>query len=110
MSQPNRPASSRSDLPPGAAPSPDAAAQPPLLTTSGIFVIHLRSDSDLARRQLCGRIEHVMSGQSEPFVGLSDMLAFMARYPLAPPAPATNMAAREREGPIPVRVDQQDQD
>jgi hypothetical protein len=52
----------------------------PLLTTGGIFVIHLRSDTDLGRGQICGRIEHVMSGQSEPFVCLADMLDFMERY------------------------------
>lgn len=57
----------------------------PLLTTGGIFVIHLRSDSDLGHRHLCGRIEHVMSGQNEPFGCLSEMLDFMARYPLEPP-------------------------
>ena len=71
----------------------------PLLTTSGIFVIQLRADSDLGRRQLYGRIEHVMSGQSEPFVGLSAMLDFMARHPLEPPAPATSMAPAQAKVP-----------
>jgi hypothetical protein len=45
----------------------------------GAFVIQLRSNSDV-RRRLRGRIEHVMSGQSEAFTSLAGLLAFMARF------------------------------
>src|SRR5262245_23753276 len=51
-----------------------------LHTPAGIFVIHLRSDSDPSQQQLIGRIEHVMSGNSEAFVSLHSLLAFMNRY------------------------------
>ena len=51
------------------------------------FVIQLRSDSDLAQRRLCGRVEHLVSGHSEPFVSLDALLAFMSRH--APDEPAS---------------------
>lgn len=44
------------------------------------FVIQLRSDSDLPRGEMHGRVEHVMSGDSEPFASLEGLVAFMARY------------------------------
>jgi len=47
------------------------------------FVIQLGSDSDLPRRRVRGRVEHVVSGDSEPFTSLESLLAFMARYPAA---------------------------
>jgi hypothetical protein len=53
----------------------------PLLGTGGIFVIQLRSDSNIKRRRLFGRIEHVMSGESERFACLADILDFMTRHP-----------------------------
>ena len=57
-----------------------AATKTPLHTPAGIFVIHLRSDSDLSRQHLIGRVEHVKSGDSEAFVCLADLLAFMNRH------------------------------
>ena len=44
------------------------------------FVVQLRSDSDLAQRQVHGRVEHVVSGESEPFASLDALLAFMNRH------------------------------
>ena len=61
-------------------PDGPAATKTPLHTPAGIFVIHLRSDSDLSRQHLIGRVEHVMSGDSEAFVSLADLLAFMDRH------------------------------
>jgi hypothetical protein len=58
-------------------PDGPAATKTPLHTPAGIFVIYLRSDSDLSRQHLIGRVEHVMSGDSEAFVSLGDLLAFM---------------------------------
>jgi len=60
------------------------AATSPIHIPAGMFVIHLRSDSDLSRQHLVGRVEHVMSGDSEPFVSIHALLAFMGRY-TAPP-------------------------
>ena len=82
----------------------------PLLTTSGIFVVQLRSVSNLGRRQLSGRIEHVMSGRSEPFVCLSDMLDFMGRHPLEPLAPVITMEPAQATIPVPSGIDQHDED
>lgn len=44
------------------------------------FVIQLRSDSDLSRGRFRGRVEHVVTGDSEPFTSLETLVAFMARY------------------------------
>ena len=49
-------------------------------TPEGIFVVHLRSDSDVGRRHLVGRVEHVKSGQDAPFDSIEDLLAFMERH------------------------------
>jgi hypothetical protein len=65
-------------------PDGPAATKAPLHTPAGIFVIHLRSDSDVARQRLIGRVEHVMSGDSEAFVSLADLLAFIDRHPAEP--------------------------
>lgn len=56
------------------------------------FVIQLRSDSDPPHGPLRGRVEHVMSGESEPFASLEDLVAFMARY-----APAREPSESEGE-------------
>jgi hypothetical protein len=61
-------------------PDGPAATKTPLHTPAGIFVIHLRSDSDLSRQHLIGRVEHVKSGDSEAFVSLGELLAFMDRH------------------------------
>ena len=61
-------------------PDGPAATETPLHTPAGIFVIHLRSDSDVSRQSLIGRVEHVMSGDSEGFFSLGDLLAFVDRH------------------------------
>ena len=61
-------------------PDGPAATKTPLHSPAGMFVIHLRSDSDLSRQHLIGRVEHVKSGDSEAFVSLADLLAFMDRH------------------------------
>lgn len=65
---------------------PDRRPTSPRLTPDGTFVVQLRSNSDVGRRRLRGRVEHVMSGQSVQFTSLASLLAFMARY--APTATA----------------------
>ena len=60
----------------------------PRLTPEGTFVIQLRSNSNVQRGRLRGRVEHVMSGQSVQFTSLDSLLAFMARC-----APAQSRAA-----------------
>src|SRR5262249_32304271 len=73
----------------------------PLHTPEWMFVIHLRSDSAVARRHLVGRVEHVMSGESEPFASLDALLAFMARFTDAG-APAESTGT-ERKGGTPMK-------
>lgn len=58
----------------------------PLLTPDGMFVIHLRSDSAAARQHLVGRVEHVKSGDCEPFASLAALLGFIDRHVPAQPA------------------------
>src|SRR5262245_31782024 len=60
--------------------SPMTTENARLHTPAGIFVVHMRSDSDPSRQQLMGRIEHVMSGASEPFASLEGLLGFIGRY------------------------------
>ena len=59
---------------------PQVSTHEPALLAGGIFVVQLRSDSDVARQCLRGRIEHVVSGGSQRFDSLADLLTFMARH------------------------------
>ena len=52
----------------------------PVLGPEGTFVIQVRSDSDLARQHLVGRVEHVKSGTSESFASLAALLRFIDRH------------------------------
>jgi hypothetical protein len=54
------------------------------LHPAGTFVVQLRAGSDPTRERISGRIEHVMSGVSERFESLADVLAFMARHNTPP--------------------------
>lgn len=62
----------------------------------GAFVVQLRSDSDPSKRRLRGRVEHVMSGQSEPFTSLNGLLTFIARYAGSGVAPNGDQNKEER--------------
>jgi hypothetical protein len=57
-----------------------SGAKSPLHIPAGMFVVHLRSDSDVSRQHLVGRVEHVMSGDSQPFGSVDALLEFMSRY------------------------------
>jgi hypothetical protein len=57
-----------------------AARRSSSLTPEGMFVIHLRSDSAVARQHVVGRVEHVKSGESEPFASLAALLGFIDRH------------------------------
>jgi hypothetical protein len=73
-----------------------AAPPSPSLTPEGIFVVHLRSDSAVARQHLVGRIEHVKSGDSEPFASLEALLAFLDRHLPHATAPSVEHAPDQR--------------
>lgn len=60
--------------------SSDSAVSNPLLMPDGMFVLHLRSDSAAAQRVLVGRVEHLKSGNSEPFGSLAALLGFIERH------------------------------
>lgn len=47
---------------------------------TGMFVLHLRSDSDVPEQRLVGRVEHVVSGDIEIFASLDALLTFIGRY------------------------------
>lgn len=67
------------------------------LRPEGTFVIQLRSDSDLTRRRVGGRVEHVMSGYSEQFTSLAGLLNFMNRHADTGVAPTSTGAAKGKE-------------
>lgn len=77
--------------------STDSDAAPGKLAPERTFVIQLRTGSDFGRRRVRGRIEHVVSGDSEPFNSLEEAVAFMSRH-LPPPAESSKAAARTAKG------------
>jgi len=49
------------------------------LSVHRAFVVHFRTDSNVTRGPIEGRVEHVISGQSMHFESLEELLTFMAR-------------------------------
>ena len=47
------------------------------LSVHWAFVVHFRTDTDITRGRITGRVEHVVSGQSIHFESLEELLAFM---------------------------------
>ena len=47
------------------------------LSVHWAFVVHLRINTDIPRRHIAGRVEHVVSGQSMHFASLEELLAFI---------------------------------
>jgi hypothetical protein len=58
-------------------PSHQTATAP--LSVHWAFVVHFRTDTDMTRGHITGRVEHVVSGQSAHFDSLEELLEFMAR-------------------------------
>lgn len=58
---------------------PHPGDHPGHLSVHRAFVVQLDTHTDLARRQLTGQVEHVVSGQAVQFHSLETLLAFMAR-------------------------------
>ncbi len=56
---------------------PQAGKAP--LSVHWAFVVHFRLSTNIARGQVAGRVEHVVSGQSTHFASLKELLAFMGR-------------------------------
>lgn len=54
-------------------------SSPGRLKPDGAFLVQLRDDTG-GRRRLSGRIEHVVSGESEHFGSLTALLDFIARH------------------------------
>jgi hypothetical protein len=46
----------------------------------GMFVLHLRADTDVRQQRLIGRVEHVVSGDIEAFASLDALLTFIGRH------------------------------
>lgn len=60
------------------------------ITIHRAFIVHFRRNSDVARSQLAGRVEHLVSGQAAHFDNLAELLAFIQRIlsrQRAPPLP-----------------------
>ena len=47
------------------------------LSVHWAFVVHFRTNTDVCRGQIAGRVEHVVSGQSMHFDSLEELLAFI---------------------------------
>ncbi len=77
---------------------PPVSTDEPTLTAGGIFVVQLRSDSDVARQCLRGRIEHVVSGGSQRFESMAELLGFMARYATTTSGESRSYVQGETEG------------
>lgn len=67
---------------------PHPGDQPGHLSVHRAFVVQFDTHTNLARGQLAGRVEHVVSGQAAPFHSLETLLAFMARLLHASPRTA----------------------
>jgi len=49
------------------------------LSPSRAFVVQFRTETDISREQIAGRVEHVLSGQATHFASLEELLAFFER-------------------------------
>ena len=49
------------------------------LSVHRAFVVHFRTDSNVTRGPIEGRVEHVISGQSTHFDSLEELLSFITR-------------------------------
>lgn len=58
---------------------PEPKAQYSPLSVQGAFVVHFRLSSDVARSELAGRVEHIVSGQLAHFTSSEELLAFIGR-------------------------------
>jgi hypothetical protein len=64
------------------------------LSVHRAFVVHFRTSTDIARGQITGRVEHVISGQATHFASLEELLTFIARLLAAVRAPPRRKAKR----------------
>jgi len=58
---------------------PQQQAEKSPLSIHRAFVVHFRTNSNVARGPIEGRVEHVVSGQSTHFDSLEELLAFIGR-------------------------------
>ena len=56
-----------------------SSAEGPPLSPYRAFVVQFRTETDVERGRVAGRVEHVVSGQATHFSSLEELLAFMAR-------------------------------
>ena len=53
------------------------------------FLVHLRTDADLPKGRVVGRVEHVHSGDAMHFQSIEELISFMAAL-LDPDPPCMN--------------------
>jgi hypothetical protein len=68
------PTATMHDETPGSAPGDSCT-----LSIHRAFVVRLYDDLDLARDRVCGRVEHVVSGEGAEFHSADELLRFMER-------------------------------
>ena len=64
-------------------PMPERNQEPSQLLPQRTFVLQLHSGCSARDGELRGRVEHLTSGDSEPFTSLSALLEFIARFEAA---------------------------
>ena len=64
---------------------PHPSDAPGHLSVTRAFVVQFDTDTDPARGQFAGRVEHIVSGQATPFHSLEALLAFVAQLLAAGP-------------------------
>jgi hypothetical protein len=55
-----------------------ATGEPSPLLPQWAFVVQFRTETDVTRGHIAGRVEHVVSGQATHFASLEELLAFLA--------------------------------
>ena len=58
----------------------DDAARSGAIASKDSFLVQVRGGSRPAERAVSGRVEHLYSGQSEPFQSLTELLEFLAKH------------------------------
>ncbi|HET8669454.1 MAG TPA: hypothetical protein VFM05_02155 [Candidatus Saccharimonadales bacterium] len=66
------------------------------LSVHRAFVVHFRTNSDIAQGRVTGRVEHIASGQLTHFTSLEELLTFLGRVLATVRGPPQRKSANNR--------------